>query len=40
MVSELMKEIAPTPFKIPHKVNKLSDAVGNATLKSIKECMT
>ena len=35
-----MKQIALAPFEIPHKVNKLADRVGDATLKYMMESMT
>jgi len=35
-----MKRIAPAPSEIPHKVNKLADRVGDATLKYMMESIT
>jgi len=40
MVFELMKRIVLAPSEIPHKVNKLPDRMGDATLKFMMESMT
>jgi len=34
-----MKRIAPAPSEIPHKINKLTNTVGDTTLKYIMKCL-